>query len=559
MMNRTFHLEWNNHMPNMQALLETFYSHQNLVDVTLSCHDGMLKAHRVILSACSPYFECIFRENPCKHPVLILKGISVREMQALLMFMYKGSVDIPEDDLSSLVSTASEFKVKGFAFGGSNTANLQSRLSEALEAGKRQKARESLENTNHSNQEPENREKTDVPVLENINENNDARVKAETFDDKSEAINIDEHYEGELQDETEEASPRIVSSESLHDKEAEPFSNDENTKPDLKQSEDSNEDKSAPYPRETRFKGQKRVAVGIRLISRTKSAERRESDLRSANVDRRDEDILEATGLVKKFKSTPNTESSKHVLETFYKSLSEHANSSEAGDESRLKYVPDIEIKEEQEDPNLFYITSMQGSYNQEESYTNEENCVKIQETAGESGDTVCPYCYTDCHSAAELKKHVISHSAGERPHQCEFCDLAFARASHLARHRRTHTGERPFTCPNCGRQFSRQDKLKQHIKRHHIEIPRLQVPLSSSSSDQHPALQQVPVLKRGRGRPRKHPLPSSNQAPALLRFPLQKRGPGRPRKAKMIERKKAIWEAALMHAADFSFVLDCV
>jgi hypothetical protein len=99
----------------MYSQLETLYSHQSLVDVSISCTDGILKAHRIILSACSPYFESIFRDSYCKHPVLILKGVTSREMQALLKFMYKGSVEVLDSDIQSFMYTANELKIRGLA------------------------------------------------------------------------------------------------------------------------------------------------------------------------------------------------------------------------------------------------------------------------------------------------------------------------------------------------------------------------------------------------------------------------------------------------------------
>ena len=110
-----FHLKWNNHLQNMYSQLDALYNHQLLVDVSISCTDGILKAHRVVLSACSPYFETIFRDNHCKHPVLILKGVSSREMQALLNFMYRGSVEVLDVDLQSFMCTANELKIRGLA------------------------------------------------------------------------------------------------------------------------------------------------------------------------------------------------------------------------------------------------------------------------------------------------------------------------------------------------------------------------------------------------------------------------------------------------------------
>ena len=37
----------------------------------------ILQGHKVILSACSPYFKKILRDNPCRHPVLILNDMDL--------------------------------------------------------------------------------------------------------------------------------------------------------------------------------------------------------------------------------------------------------------------------------------------------------------------------------------------------------------------------------------------------------------------------------------------------------------------------------------------------
>ncbi|GBP10451.1 Protein bric-a-brac 2 [Eumeta japonica] len=113
---KTFHLKWNNHLQNLSQLFTTIYSSSALADVTLACRDGTLKAHKLVLSACSPYFEQIFKDNPCQHPVVILKGIPFAEINLLVEFMYKGSVDVQELDLQSLMHTASELEIRGLAY-----------------------------------------------------------------------------------------------------------------------------------------------------------------------------------------------------------------------------------------------------------------------------------------------------------------------------------------------------------------------------------------------------------------------------------------------------------
>lgn len=74
-----------------------------------------MKAHKVVLSACSPFFESIFVENPCKHPVVILKDIRYVDLKALVEFMYKGEVNVVQEQLPSLLKTAEALKIKGLA------------------------------------------------------------------------------------------------------------------------------------------------------------------------------------------------------------------------------------------------------------------------------------------------------------------------------------------------------------------------------------------------------------------------------------------------------------
>ncbi|XP_050522427.1 zinc finger protein 90-like [Daktulosphaira vitifoliae] len=113
--NKSFHLRWNNHLENLRSLFECLFNEQILVDVTIACQDGLLKAHKLILSACSPYFETIFQENPCKHPTVIMRGVTLHEMQSLCQYMYVGSVEVHESNLSSLLKVARELQIKGLS------------------------------------------------------------------------------------------------------------------------------------------------------------------------------------------------------------------------------------------------------------------------------------------------------------------------------------------------------------------------------------------------------------------------------------------------------------
>lgn len=114
-MSQQFCLKWNNHTTNMIQVFESLLSTEALVDVTLACDGLSLKAHKLVLSACSPFFQSLFLENPCKHPIVIMKDMRYCDLKAIIDFMYRGEVNVSHDQLSALLKVAETLKVKGLA------------------------------------------------------------------------------------------------------------------------------------------------------------------------------------------------------------------------------------------------------------------------------------------------------------------------------------------------------------------------------------------------------------------------------------------------------------
>lgn len=52
-----FCLRWNNHQPNFISMFTTLLNTGSLVDVTLAAEGKHLQAHKIVLSACSVYFQ----------------------------------------------------------------------------------------------------------------------------------------------------------------------------------------------------------------------------------------------------------------------------------------------------------------------------------------------------------------------------------------------------------------------------------------------------------------------------------------------------------------------
>ena len=88
------------------------------------------QGHKVILSACSPYFKKILKDNPCRHPVLILNDIELEVLDALMTYMYHGTVSVPHNKLPLFLKTAEALKIKGIvdttSDSGSETSSLLS-------------------------------------------------------------------------------------------------------------------------------------------------------------------------------------------------------------------------------------------------------------------------------------------------------------------------------------------------------------------------------------------------------------------------------------------------
>jgi hypothetical protein len=113
MTNEKFCLQWNEFESNISTAFRELRDDKDFFDVTLACDDDQIQAHKVILSACSPFFRNILRRNSHPNPFLYLKGIKFTDLQYVLNFMYHGEVNVGQEELNSFLAVAEDLKIKG--------------------------------------------------------------------------------------------------------------------------------------------------------------------------------------------------------------------------------------------------------------------------------------------------------------------------------------------------------------------------------------------------------------------------------------------------------------
>jgi len=110
-------LRWNNHRSNLLTVFEQLLETEAFTDVTLAVGGASIKCHKMVLAACSSYFQSLFVDNTCPHPIVVFKDIQYAEIRAILEFMYRGEVNVAQEQVGALLKAAEALKVKGKSVG----------------------------------------------------------------------------------------------------------------------------------------------------------------------------------------------------------------------------------------------------------------------------------------------------------------------------------------------------------------------------------------------------------------------------------------------------------
>ena len=117
-MTEKYTLDWHTFTEHLQLMFKDLYEEGKYSDVTLVSDDQtQFKAHKIVLSACSPVLRKIIDNNPSQHPVIYLRGIQSHEIESILQFMYLGEGKFYYERMGEFIKVAKDLEVKKISKG----------------------------------------------------------------------------------------------------------------------------------------------------------------------------------------------------------------------------------------------------------------------------------------------------------------------------------------------------------------------------------------------------------------------------------------------------------
>jgi len=167
MSDEKFCLKWNDYEPNISAAFRDIREEKEFFDLTIACEDDkQISAHKVILSACSPFFRGVLKRNPHQHPLLYLKGVSYKDMSSVLSFMYHGEVNVAQDELNSFLQVAEDLRVKGLTQNNQSSSESKRKSESRVNPSIRRKSVESSPASTPKRFRPDPTTNPVVPIVE---------------------------------------------------------------------------------------------------------------------------------------------------------------------------------------------------------------------------------------------------------------------------------------------------------------------------------------------------------------------------------------------------------
>ena len=124
-MSEKFSLKWNDYNSNWNKSLSKLRENNAFADVTLITDDKVkFSAHRILLSSCSNVFDFILKDSNQANPLLYLGGMNSINLGFILDYIYKGEVNLYQEQLDSFLESAQKLEIEGL-LGSDSQENIE--------------------------------------------------------------------------------------------------------------------------------------------------------------------------------------------------------------------------------------------------------------------------------------------------------------------------------------------------------------------------------------------------------------------------------------------------
>merc|ERR1739838_1184053 len=108
-----YSLTWHSYSDHLKSMMKELMMNEDFADVTLVTEDKkQIKANASILSACSPVFKDILKNEKNSNQIMYLRGIQFPEMESIMQFIYLGEATFYEERMDEFLAVAKLLEIK---------------------------------------------------------------------------------------------------------------------------------------------------------------------------------------------------------------------------------------------------------------------------------------------------------------------------------------------------------------------------------------------------------------------------------------------------------------
>ena len=114
MYQENYSLTWHTFSDHLRDMMRELMMNDEFADVTLVTEDKQhIKAHKNILSSCSPVFRNFMTFDKKSSSIFYLRGINFSELESIIQFIYFGEASLCVEKINEFLSVAKSLEIKG--------------------------------------------------------------------------------------------------------------------------------------------------------------------------------------------------------------------------------------------------------------------------------------------------------------------------------------------------------------------------------------------------------------------------------------------------------------